>query len=352
MSIVFHLPIELITELLSEWVGLIEISKLDRCISHLFVRRKFLDVISMESVVYDGIVVSSERSACYFAWLYSRNISVNRVEIGRGNHVIDLYVLQEKMFRHVKILDFSSGPRIDSFRLPPVLTMCPKLEEFAHCEFDYGNIVDEKVLKALCDHCPNLTSFTLINNYMIGDEHLQLLVKGCTKLRHLHLHSCFRISSSGMKAVAGHCPRLQSLTLRTMEGVTDTGLAAVATSCHQLTQLNITAGMYNITDIHALVAQNPLLHTLTLSALILSDDTLSLIARSCPRLQRLALHRSVGLTDGGVLTLVQACPTLTELDIRSCPKLSAALWIHVEDTPGRKIRCCGVDWEVDGLRRR
>jgi hypothetical protein len=339
MSLVFHLPLDLITELLSVWVGLIEVSKLDRCISQLFVRRKFLDVVSSPAVIYEGVEVNCLYSGGYFAWLYHRNISINKIVICRGEHSIDPYFLQDKVCRHVKVLDFSAGPQMAAFELAPVIAVCPNLEEFAYCEFGYRNIIDEKVVTALRQYCGNLNSFTLVNNRMLVDRDIELLVKECTKLRHLHFHSCFGVGAPAMKAVTEHCPRLQSLTLKTMEAVGEEGLTALASQCHSITSLNLIGMVYLTAGVHRLVSENPLLTELSLAGVVISDETLTLIGSTCPGLKRLVLSRSVGFSDAGVLALIEACAQLIYLDIRFCPRLSQDMWQRIEQIPNRQIEC-------------
>lgn len=333
IGFVYHLPFEIIVELM-------EVSKLDRCVSHLIMRRKFFDAISHVGVVYNGVKVKNHAVVSYLAWLYSRNISVRILVVPRGPASLDIgYFLQGKVCMHLTKMDFSEGPNLSNFELEPILTSCPNLEEFHHCEFGWDNVVNDQLVSALCTKVPKLKAFTLRNNRLLRDQHIQDLAVSCTCLREITLGNCFGVSNYSLLIIASHCPRLTKLGLNVLESLKDDGLIAIATHCPNLAAVAITACGFTGAAIEALCRNCAQLQELSLSALLFTDATLAVIAANCANLRQLKLWRVPRITEAGVMTVVEGCPNLTYLELYQNIHISDGFRARVEALPGRNIQC-------------
>lgn len=345
-SFVFRLPVDVITSLLGQWITLVDISRLDRCISHIHLRKKFLDIISSDAMVYDGGEVGAPADGSYFAWLYSRNLSVRRIKTGtRTDSQLGFYLQdKEKVCRKLRELDLSSGATLHGLNLSLILPYCPLLEHFLLCEPSSANILDVAAIESLATHSKRLQIFELFNNREINSDTLPILLRGCSKLVELHFHFCYGIDDLCLQQIGEHCKQLRRFTSRPNDAITDLGALAIARNCPQLVGFNIFACSYVSNNaLREICRSCPQLQEITLSAMKITDEVLRAIAACCPHLRILVVARCNLITAEAVMCVVDSCAQLQSLDIRYCHKLPPNLADKIEMLLGRNIKCVSRD---------
>jgi len=333
-SWVLRFPTDILAMLLTQWMSLVDISHLDLCISHLLIRKKFLDIISAGSTVYNPPVSRSIGDIRYYNWLYDRNISIRSIRTTyHMDEKLPLY-LQEKVCRHIKRLDFSSGASHSYLDLPSVLSFCPQLEELLICENTHTNVVDEEAFEMIVQYCKHLRLFELRNNHTICTTTMLQLVTGCKKLAELHFQYCYGVCDDCLKYIATHCTFLTKLTVRTNEAITNTGVTYVVQHCMHLTDLVVPACLRitNTGIVEMMVYCSKLQH-LDLSVLAVKDDALLSIAINCTNLHSLVLKSCCFVTNTGVVPVIEKCTALVLLDVKYCHNLVNIKCIGVNINP-------------------
>ena len=317
-SWVLRVPTDILTMVLTQWLSLTEISKLDLCVSHLHTRKKFLDIISGGSVVFEPPTLKKIADIKYYSWLFKRNISVRSISTAyKMDEMLPLY-LQEKVCRHLQKLDFSSSIH-EYLDLPAVLSFCPRLEELLLCESTLPNIVNAKVFDRIVQHGTNLRVFDLHSSRELNADIVLKLVKGCKKLTELHFQYCYGVCDIALAYIAEHCTQLEKLTIRTNESITTAGLLNVVRHCLKLTHLVIPAcNRITSAGVSEMCVFCPQLLHINLKALSVRDSALEDIVTHCPHLQCIILTSCCFITHLGVLTMVEKCEHLQTIDVRYC----------------------------------
>lgn len=322
-SWVLRFPTDVLTMLLTQWMSLVDISHLDLCISHLHVRKKFLDIISADSTIYNSPISKSIGDIHYYSWLYYRNISVRSIKTTYHMDEKLPMFLQEKVCRHIKKLDFSCGASHSYLNLPSLLSFCPHLEELLLCENSHANVVDEAALGVIVQFSKHLRVFELRNNHTICAATLLPLVVGCPKLRELHFQYCYGVCDESLQHIATHCPHLSQLTVRTNEAITNTGVTYLVQHCAHLTHLVIPACLrITNTGVADMLVHCRTLQHLDLSVLAIKDTALQSIAVHCTNLCSLILKSCSFITNAGVVAVVEGCKLLCMLDVKYCHNLA------------------------------
>lgn len=317
-SWVLRFPTDILTMILTQWLSLTGISHLDRCVSHLLVRKKFLGIISGGGVAYDPPTSKKIGNIEYYSWLFKRNISVRSICTAYKMDVMLPVYLQEKVCRHVRKLDFSSSVH-EHLDLPAVLSYCSHLEELLLCENTLPNIVNAAVFDSIVQHGSNLRVFDLHSSRELNAEIVLKLVKGCKTLKELHFQYCYGVCDVALSHIAAHCTQLEKLTIRTNESVSTSGLLSIVQHCPKLTHLVIPAcNQITSAGVSEMSVYWSHLTHLNLKALSIRDTALKAIATHCTRLQCIILTSCCFITHLGVLVIVEKCEDLQAIDVRYC----------------------------------
>lgn len=344
VEFVFQLPLDVITSILGQWLSLIEISKLDRSISHFQLRKKFLDIISSDATDYDGTEVGAFVETSFFGWLYYRNISVKVIKTGvqRPKGVLGFYLNdKEKVCCKVRQLDLSSGALLTDVDIPVLVSRCPLLEHFQLCEGSPKmNVFNSEVMEALTVHSKRLKIFELMNNRVVDKSNLHILLKGCPTLREVSFQFCYGVDDECLKLVGEHCKQLLRFTNRPNDNITDTGLTAIARNCSHLIGFYLFGCSAAVNEgIKEVGRHCPHLQEITLCATLITDDVLHSLAATCLQLRVLLIPSCHQITAEGVMAIAKGCKRLRSIDIRGCSKLTVHLVEKIENMRGRAIRC-------------
>lgn len=213
-----------------------------------------------------------------------------------------------------------------------LVTALPNLESLDL----WGCRVTDRVVEVLSLHCPKLRRLSLAENPMLTDRTLALINPASfPDLAALVLRRCTELTSA---AIASLAMTWQAVTDGTgdgddddyfkqeMEAEADNGdggwpvppPANTATVARKRGIEELDLWGVNVYD-HALVAiaaSCPHLTKLWLGETAVSDEGLHALAQSCTELQEISLRRCVnGVTDAGIVPLLQANPALTKIDL-------------------------------------
>lgn len=170
--------------------------------------------------------------------------------------------------------------------------------------------------------CPSLKQFCLRKCAFLSDNGLVSFVKLCMSLESLQLEECHRITQSGLFAALLNCgENFKALSLASCFGIKDSNMGfPVMSPCKSLRSLSIREcpGFGNV--------------------------SLAILGRICPQLQRLNLTGLHGITDEGVLPLIQSCEAgLTKVNLNGCEHLTDKAVSAIAEVHGSTLELLNLD---------
>ncbi|XP_030534077.2 EIN3-binding F-box protein 1-like [Rhodamnia argentea] len=205
-------------------------------------------------------------------------------------------------------------------------------------------------LESLGKGCPNLKQLYISSSAFLSDGGLVSLIKSARSLESLQLEECHRITLSGLfglvidcgdklKSLAltncwgfkefdfsapqlSSCKSLHSLSVRNCPGFVDACLVALGKICPHLQQVEL-SGLAGITDdglLQLLECCEAGLVKVNLSGCInLTDQVVSAMAKLHSRtLEALILDGCTKIGDLGLLAIAENCQLLSDLDVSKC----------------------------------
>lgn len=175
----------------------------------------------------------------------------------------------------------------------------------------------------------------------LEDEHMPLF-----PLSELDLRGS-KITERGLDLVAKTCgSRLLSLDLsQCVRLLSDVGVVALLRVCPRLTRLDLSHCRFTDVAVEAAAQNCPALTSLDYSwnGSGVGDRSARAVAAHCRKLTHLALCGS-RVTDGALLSLACACPSLVTLEVRGCHLLSEAGFVAVASQLPRQTRLHLAQW--------
>jgi hypothetical protein len=148
------------------------------------------------------------------------------------------------------------------------------------------------------------------------DEGLIALSEGCRQLQKIALHNCDRISDRSLYALAANCRGLQEVTIGGYnENITDGGLTVLFETCKDIRRLKLSSKLLKVTDATCAMLTNNCGKSLTYIKMTrkMTDASILMLAKHCPLLEEVDLHRCSSISEAAVWALVSSCPRLTRL---------------------------------------
>jgi hypothetical protein len=187
---------------------------------------------------------------------------------------------------------------------------------------DFCRITDGGLMK-LSEGCPLLESVSLAFCRTITGIGLAYFVKNCPGLVNINLSECSVISDNGFLAIAETCQSLKVIELPKCYGLSNFAVQQLL-RLPLLLSINI-GGCREVTD-QAFAGFNcPTIERLNLNNIgRLTDAVLIALAEGSPRsLKELEVCGSQ-ITDLGIVRLVSKCSTIVKLNLRGCKQVSDA----------------------------
>lgn len=124
------------------------------------------------------------------------------------------------------------------------LSRCTKLERLTLI-----NCVElsDEVMARVLSNFKNLVALDLTNIASCSDNTIKLLAESATKLQALNLGGCKNITDEGVIALAEHCPLLRRVKLSGVKNITNKAVSALAKKCPVLLEIDL-HGCLKVTD--------------------------------------------------------------------------------------------------------
>ncbi|KAL7259775.1 hypothetical protein ACSBR1_005612 [Camellia fascicularis] len=156
-------------------------------------------------------------------------------------------------------------------------------------------------LEAIGKGCPNLKQMCLRKCCFVSDIGLVAFAKAAGSLENLQLEECNRLTQSGILSALSNCgSKLKSLALVKCMGIKDLASETpLLTPCESLRSLSIR------------------------SCSGFGDASLAVVGKLCPQLHHVDLSGLYGITDTGLLPLVESCEAgLVKVNLSGCLNLT------------------------------
>jgi hypothetical protein len=402
---VLELPSDVAAAVLSSWIDVKALAKLDSALCAAESRTRFLVVVGDESFVAETMcMLWRGRYVQHLEWLAKRRMKIRNWIVNWD--MVDSCtpdVLKYTAGPHVRSLRLRGLPSLGTARVLSTLAgVCDNLEileiencqhwealstfsallrrslqqlTIAYCDghywepcaqFDnlrklyvqnlYGMNVTQS-MTSLLNAAPNLTDLRLSSYTQcpINDECLHILSNHAARLEILELdieHQVF--SPAAVISLAERCIQLKTLALLCGRSVNDTAVAAFALHCDRLEGLQL-SDAFTVASLAALGMHcGSRLRYLSLDMSSCAAVGLVAIADHCLNLEELHLSNCKFLTDDPLLRLVSSLPRLRELLLVDSSPVSdnvlTATATYLPNLQHLSLRGCGGSYtEVGAL---
>ncbi|KAL8037511.1 hypothetical protein ABFX02_11G044400 [Erythranthe guttata] len=172
-----------------------------------------------------------------------------------------------------------------------------------------------------------LSSLTITSCKGITDLSIESLGKGCPNLKHVCLRKCYFVSDKGLVAFAKGVTSLESLQLEECNRITQIGILNALSSCvSKLKSVSLVKcmGIKDLaTEIPSLSPCESLRSLSIKNCPGFGSTSLAMVGKLCPNLHHLDLSGLCGITDGGLLPLLESCQTgLARVNLSHCSNLT------------------------------
>ncbi|KAF2020497.1 RNI-like protein [Aaosphaeria arxii CBS 175.79] len=192
--------------------------------------------------------------------------------------------------------------------------------------------------KGLAQACQNLENFSL-EGCRIDRTSIHCFLLQNSRLVHINLSGLAGATNAAMKIIASNCQRVEHLNISWCNNIDTRGLRKVVESCTRLRDLRAgeVRGWDDIEFMSELFKRNTLERLVLMNCDTLNDESLAVLMQGIdpeidlltdrpvvpPRkLKHLDLTRCRGITDDGVLKMVDNVPHLEGLQVSKCHGLS------------------------------
>lgn len=355
MNMLLRFPESLAISMLTNWLHLTDVVKVDSAHCNHTSRAKFLSLAYREETVYKNVSYHQGDTDTYFDTVVRR---LNWLHF-KGAVLSELNLLQitayEVEVHHtcLQVLQ-RAGPALLRINLNG---MCASSENMT------------ELIAAVGEHCPNITVVG-INSCSLGDGQLGPLLRHCKHIVNLYIRhvksslapfageicanlktleivwtaitdvdfitfidacsaltsfsvdGCRQLTDAGVIHMIHHCPQLQHIRLGGEMGLSSDVIVQLAINCRNLTALR-TYSAYNDETLQTLAQYCPQLTSLIVDLCEgITDTSVVMLAENCTRLHTLHLT-GANITDASLFALADLCPELVTLNLRDCSSITS-----------------------------
>ncbi|XP_059286949.1 EIN3-binding F-box protein 1-like [Lycium ferocissimum] len=172
----------------------------------------------------------------------------------------------------------------------------------------------------------SLASLTITLCRGATDVSLGAVGKGCTNLKHMCVRKCCFVSDGGLVAFARSAGSLESLLLEECNRITQTGILNAVSSCRKLKSLSLVkcVGVKDLPAQASSLSPCESLRSLSIrSCPGFGSTSLAMVGNLCPQLHHLDLSGLTGITDAGLLPLLERSKAgLIKVNLTDCLNLT------------------------------
>jgi hypothetical protein len=372
-SLVLNIPADLFAQLLTEWLQLGSIVKLDSAFCNTSARTDFLSAAYGEDFTF--LVSDGEpRYERCLSWCLTRNVKVDGIFVRPK-------VMKGGLNHEFKQFLSAMGPRLRwavvniqntdcMFAVLDVVRWCPNIQRLkvqaARSNDDATTTLWEECLLTVARSCQHLcalnltdvplstTGLTKVLGYCGKLSQLTIGSWGSTlppevavsSLSYLDIRYCDNATDALMLAIAKNCPTLQSLFAFYESTITDIGVLAVLQGCPLLRETDVEYATGISRELRTELARRVRFTELsfddTSKWIDLDEGMLQSLLLVCPALTRLSISAPPWFTDAALALCAHHCPQLAELIMFNCHGLTVAGVLHFLK-PGSNLRSIHLD---------
>ncbi|XP_059637954.1 EIN3-binding F-box protein 1-like [Cornus florida] len=193
-----------------------------------------------------------------------------------------------------------------------------------------------------------LTSLTITSCRGTTDVSLEAIGKGCPNLKQMCLRKCCFVSDYGLVAFAKAAGSLESLQLEECNRITQSGILGALSNCgSKLKSLSLVKCM----GIKDLALETPTLSPCeSLRSLSIrscpgfGSASLAMVGKLCPQLHHIDLSGLYGITDAGLLPLLESCEAgLVKVNLSGCLNLTDEVVLAMVRLHGGTLELLNLD---------
>ena len=305
ICVFFRFNEDWLRNLVSVWLDLQSVARLDTAFTSKLLRQYWLDCIGNICSLSSWISVPENKIHDAVYWITSKTKKLAYINFSDYAHITNSCLLRiSRKCSHLLALD---------------------LKHFTS--------LSDTVVTALGFGCVNLRVLH-IEGPLVTDLGLQSLSEGCTELNEFYFNKCEKITDVGLNYLSKGCKKIQSIHLIGGQLITDVGLSSITRACNLLKFISIIKCV-NISDITFFNLSNycPLLEEFTFAGINnnITNAGISSLAHGCRCLRTFSFlstyisglgEISSDITDEAITDLVQLCHQLNSLSLYFCHRLS------------------------------
>ena len=287
------LPTVLGSCIISEWIELKDLVRLDYACNNHSIRSSFLSYCQSGTLLAETIKL---RSINQIQWFINRELKFLIMSTS-------LLQFQKGIYNSLNELLVKIGGDIEEIHICPHSSLTPaQIVRF-------NNIIAQ--------NCLNLQELNVSGN--IKDKDISALLT-LQDLEELEFTEC-KITNKSLFSIVDICTTLTSLRLINID-ICDAGLTALAGKCPELMELQvIDYKNSSVKGVLALIKTTPKLKDLTVNVADLTNKDLTTIAQHCPKLQTFGADARF-ITDAAIKTLFSHCTQLRIVQFLHCLNIS------------------------------
>ncbi|KAA8535102.1 hypothetical protein F0562_030105 [Nyssa sinensis] len=193
-----------------------------------------------------------------------------------------------------------------------------------------------------------LASLTITSCRGTTDVSLEAIGKGCLNLKQMCLRKCYFVSDDGLVAFTKAARSLESLQLEECNRITQSGILGALSNCgSKLKSLSLVKCM----GIKDLAFETPMLSPCnSLRSLSIrccpgfGSVSLAMVGKLCPQLHHIDLSGLYGITDTGLLPLLESCEAgLVKVNLSGCLNLTDEVVVTLARLHGGTLEVLNLD---------
>ncbi|KAI3468025.1 hypothetical protein Pfo_024688 [Paulownia fortunei] len=193
-----------------------------------------------------------------------------------------------------------------------------------------------------------LKSLSITSCQGVSDMGLEAIAKGCPDLKLFGLRKCPLVSDNGVVSFAKAAGSLESLKLEESHRITEFGVFGILANCGGKLKALALANCLGIRDIEFGFPLTSLCYSLRSLTIRncpgLGNPGLGMLGRLCPKLTHVDLSGLNGITDSGILPLVQRSEAgLVKVNLSGCVNLTDNVVAEISKLHGETLEILNLD---------
>ncbi|GMH12453.1 hypothetical protein Nepgr_014294 [Nepenthes gracilis] len=193
-----------------------------------------------------------------------------------------------------------------------------------------------------------LKTLSISNCRGVTDRGIEAVGKGCPNLKTFGLHKCASLSDSGWVSFAKAASSCESLQLEECHRITEIGFFGLLLNCGANLKAVSMTNCFGIRDL-SFGVNLPSCFTSLRSLSIrncpgFGNQNLGMLAKLCPQLQHLDLSGIHGITESGILPMIDSCEAgLVKVNFSGCINVTDEVVVALAKLHGGTLKMLNLD---------